>query len=322
LKSCTKKADEIHDYFINLEKLTLETISEESVELRLQLQTQKTSFIKERQQILLDSYNLKSIVYLIKIRENMYKFGNTNNIKRRFCEHYREINSDIELIYCLESKNNTKVENDLKEYLKKTDLRKEEIFNNKIQTELIQTNNIKMIQDKLEKINKPLNEYIEILKKELLELKNENDKLKQQHLISENANIKERERYQKRKVTEQYKKTRQEYYKKNKIQIKEREDNNRKKKSKTAFVNTDAEQIKFKNWLELNITQRDDSKLIWWELLDKYLGYRTSALISKVYKDYFVEYISDKFVGITTKYVQFKINEINVRGYKKILIRV
>ena len=32
LKSDTKKADEIHDYFIKLEELTLETITEESIE--------------------------------------------------------------------------------------------------------------------------------------------------------------------------------------------------------------------------------------------------------------------------------------------------
>lgn len=38
LKSNTKKADDIHEYFIKLEELTLETITEESIELKNQLQ--------------------------------------------------------------------------------------------------------------------------------------------------------------------------------------------------------------------------------------------------------------------------------------------
>ena len=329
LKSNTKKADDIHKYFIKLEKITLETITEESVELRLQLQSQNKDFIKEKQQILLDSYNQKCIVYLIKIKNNLYKFGHTDNIKRRFTEHKREISNDIELIYCLESRNNVRVENDFKEYLKSTDLRKEEIFNEKIQTELIQTNDIKMIQNVLEKINKPINEYIEILKKEILELKNENDRLKQESTIvqtqtiiftnrisTEESRMKERERYQKRKVTEQYKKTRQEYNKKNKDAIKERETNLRRKKSKTTFIKTDEEKTKFKNWLDSNVTQQNNEKLVWWTLLDKYLGYRTNALVSKVYKEHFITYTTDKFVSIKTKYVQFKVNKINVKGYR------
>ena len=402
LRSNTKKAFEIHDYFIKLEELTHDTMSEESIDLRLELQTQKTNFIKEKQQILLDSYNKKCIVYLIKIRENLYKFGNTDNIKRRLKEHKREIHNDIQLIYCLESKNNVKVEKDLKEYLKLTKLRKEEIFNNKIQTELIQTDDIEMIQNELEKMNKPIDEYIQILKKEMLVLKNENEKLKNQRkndeetsesedsiedkesdkesdresdeentqkedealnnendeinalpeinqidleikmeklkkrneylrkynqqyrqtqkykekMMSEEAKLKERTRYHKRKVTEQYKETRVVYRKNNKERIQERETNNKRKKSKTTLVKTDAEKLKFHNWLGLNVIQQNNSNLVWWTLLDKYLNYHTSTVISKIYKEHFIEYITLKFVDITTKYVQFKIDDKHVKGYR------
>ena len=55
LKSNTKKADEIHDYFIKLEELTLETITEESTELRNQLQEKN----QEIQQIQNDRINDK-----------------------------------------------------------------------------------------------------------------------------------------------------------------------------------------------------------------------------------------------------------------------
>ena len=42
--------------------------------------------IKDRQTILLDSYDKKCIVYLILIENDLYKFGNTDNIKRRFLQ--------------------------------------------------------------------------------------------------------------------------------------------------------------------------------------------------------------------------------------------
>jgi uncharacterized protein YaaW (UPF0174 family) len=43
LKACTKKADEIHDYFIKLEQLLQEILIEETNELKLQLDQQKTT---------------------------------------------------------------------------------------------------------------------------------------------------------------------------------------------------------------------------------------------------------------------------------------
>jgi hypothetical protein len=42
LKSNTKKADEIHDYFIKLEEVFQEIISEESIELKNQLEQKQT----------------------------------------------------------------------------------------------------------------------------------------------------------------------------------------------------------------------------------------------------------------------------------------
>jgi len=89
LKSNTKKADEIHDYFIKLEEIYHEVIDEESNELRNQMIQKDILFIQNTQQILFNSYHKKSIVYLIKINENLYKFGNTD-IKRRFNEHLLE----------------------------------------------------------------------------------------------------------------------------------------------------------------------------------------------------------------------------------------
>ena len=41
IKAGTKKADEIHDYYIKLEELLQQTINEETNELRLQLQNKE-----------------------------------------------------------------------------------------------------------------------------------------------------------------------------------------------------------------------------------------------------------------------------------------
>ena len=132
LKAGTKKADEIHDYFIKLEETFQEIINEESSELRLQLQQKEQFYIQDRQQILLDSYNKKCIVYLIFIKDNLYKFGFTDNIKLRMTYHFREIGKDIQLIHCIQSKNNALLESKLKEYLRSTEYRRTATFNENV----------------------------------------------------------------------------------------------------------------------------------------------------------------------------------------------
>uniref|UniRef100_A0A6C0ER25 Uncharacterized protein n=1 Tax=viral metagenome TaxID=1070528 RepID=A0A6C0ER25_9ZZZZ len=113
LKSGTKKADEIHDYFIKLENIMHEITKEESNELKIQLQQQKTEIqliehkkkleyeiklekqkILEREKILLKEYGtIGSIIYIIKIKtyENgtyIIKIGESRKgIKNRYNEH-------------------------------------------------------------------------------------------------------------------------------------------------------------------------------------------------------------------------------------------
>ena len=101
LKSNTKKADEIHDYFIKLEELTLETITEESIELKNQLQ-QKVQEIKDQEthyninlntnkhKLLLEKFNFKKCIYLGQIIINgitYIKLGSTEDINSRCKTH-------------------------------------------------------------------------------------------------------------------------------------------------------------------------------------------------------------------------------------------
>ena len=113
LKSGTKKADEIHDYFIKMEQVLQEILTEESNELKLQIENQKTEFqqledkkkqeyetklykqkILEREKILLNEYGtIGSIFYVIKVKtfENgcyIIKVGESRKgIKDRYKEH-------------------------------------------------------------------------------------------------------------------------------------------------------------------------------------------------------------------------------------------
>lgn len=106
LKSETKKADEIHDYFIKLEQILQEILQEESNELKqqlLQVEDQKAKEyelklehqkILEREKILLKEYaTIGSIVYIVKVKtfENkqyIIKIGESRRgIKDRYNEH-------------------------------------------------------------------------------------------------------------------------------------------------------------------------------------------------------------------------------------------
>jgi hypothetical protein len=80
LKSGTKKADEIHDYFIKLERVLQEILQEESEELKkqlLQIEDKKNKELEEklqkqklieREKVLLDKFsNSGSLIYIIKV---------------------------------------------------------------------------------------------------------------------------------------------------------------------------------------------------------------------------------------------------------------
>jgi len=113
LKAGTKKADEIHDYFIKLENIMHEITKEESNELKLQLEQQKTEIhlleekkniecetkLKnqknlEREKTLLDKYAMSgALVYIIKVKsydngEYIIKIGESRKgIINRYKEH-------------------------------------------------------------------------------------------------------------------------------------------------------------------------------------------------------------------------------------------
>ena len=106
LKAGTKKADEIHDYFIKLENIIFEITKEECDELKQQMQQLETTKNKEieeklkeqkyleREKILLNQYGtIGSIIYIVKVKtlENgkyIIKIGESRRgVLNRYNEH-------------------------------------------------------------------------------------------------------------------------------------------------------------------------------------------------------------------------------------------
>jgi phage anti-repressor protein len=105
LKAGTKKADEIHDYFIKLENIMFEITKEESEELKKQLSQIEDSknkemeekLIKQRHTILLNEYrDSGSLVYIIKVKtfpngEYVVKIGHsTKGLQDRYNQHKKD----------------------------------------------------------------------------------------------------------------------------------------------------------------------------------------------------------------------------------------
>jgi hypothetical protein len=112
LKAGTKKADEIHEYYIKLENILQEILVEESNELKLQLEQQKTEFqlledkktqeynvklekqkILEREKILLKEYaTAGAIFYVIRVKtfENGSYIVKIGESRRGVLDRYKE----------------------------------------------------------------------------------------------------------------------------------------------------------------------------------------------------------------------------------------
>ena len=129
----TKKSQQIHEYYINLEEIIHETVDEETSELRnlleiknneiekhkLLLQQQEIDQIIEMAKMLADNFDMKHVVYLGYIGiindKHTYKFGFTDDIKKRMVQHIHDYGK-FELIYCIECRENKKLEKRFKKH--------------------------------------------------------------------------------------------------------------------------------------------------------------------------------------------------------------
>jgi MSV199 domain len=140
LKANTKKADEIHNYYIKLERVVNELVQEEMEDMKL-----KMNSIRER--TLIESYDNKPVVYLGSISSVLTKFGYTNNIKQRTEAHKREIGSVYVLQHVIECAQNVDLEDKLKQHNDIHNRRCKDVFNGKTQTKLIRHDQFMTIDD-------------------------------------------------------------------------------------------------------------------------------------------------------------------------------
>jgi hypothetical protein len=147
IKAGTKKADEIHEYFIKLEETLQEIIQEESTELKLQLEQKETQLETTKLQLQdekIKSMNEKSsllretliaqfpintqCIYIGTIdnkslgktnskmyNEDLIKFGQTNNLGERDAVHTKTY-SNFKLIAAFKVKNKIEIENAIKRH--------------------------------------------------------------------------------------------------------------------------------------------------------------------------------------------------------------
>ena len=133
LKAGTKKAEQIHEYYIKLEEILQEIVQEESNELKLQLE-QKTNQL-ENQIILSEEENLKIrektlleqfppntqcfyygfIDNLSDNNEPLIKFGNSNSLKNRVYAH-KNTYLNFRLVNVFKVENKIQIENAMKEH--------------------------------------------------------------------------------------------------------------------------------------------------------------------------------------------------------------
>lgn len=169
LKAQTKKASEIHEYYMKMEETLHQIIEEETDELRLQLE-QKNNIILEKENTIIQSKKEKQraveqativqfplnteCIYFGTIdntneaNENLIKFGHTNDLSTRVLDHRKKYNNFI-LVTAFRVQNKVEIENLIKTYPKiKRQIRNIEV-NGKSKTEIIAYDNTNFTIEKL-----------------------------------------------------------------------------------------------------------------------------------------------------------------------------
>ena len=215
LKAGTKKADEVHEYYIQLEETLHQIIQEESNELKIQLENYKNTIITNekdkliiRENTILQQFpnNMQCVYYgiidnLSDKNEKLIKFGNSNFLKNRVTKH-KETYSNFWLVNAFKVDNKLQIENAIKNNLFFSERIRTITLNKKKYVELLCVDNInfteldKIIKDIITNIEYSPENYIKLLQenkhlKQQLEIKNEDNNTTQVILLTaENKRLK------------------------------------------------------------------------------------------------------------------------------------
>jgi hypothetical protein len=200
LKAGTKKAEQIHEYYIKLEEILQEIVQEESNELKLQLE-QKTNQLQEktvqlenqiilseeeklkiREKTLLEQFppNTQCFYYgfidnLSDKNERLIKFGNSNFLKNRVYTH-KKTYLNFRLVNVFKVENKIQIENAMKEHPLFKERQRTIILNSKKFIELLTINNLAL--DDLDKSIKNIFTQLEYSPENYIKLLEENRVLK------------------------------------------------------------------------------------------------------------------------------------------------
>tara|TARA_B110000261_G_scaffold120490_1_gene134431 strand:+ start:850 stop:2115 length:1266 start_codon:yes stop_codon:yes gene_type:complete len=201
LKAGTKKADEIHDYYIRLEQTLQEVIHEESTELKLQLEQQSVDLRhaeitkdKIREKTLLEQFaNNTQCVYYGLIdnvgdkNEKLIKFGNSNNLKTRVVSH-KGTYQNFRLLNAFKVENKCQIENAIKEHVLFIERHRIITIKNKKYIEILNADGL--LLSALDKTIKDIIVSIECTPENYVKIIEENKSLKKQlEQINEKYNI-------------------------------------------------------------------------------------------------------------------------------------
>jgi hypothetical protein len=201
LKAGTKKADEVHEYYIQLEEALHEIIQEESNELKLQLESYKTQIITNekdkliiREKTILQQFpnNTQCVYYgiidnLSDKNEKLIKFGNSNFLKNRVNKH-KDTYSNFWLVNAFKVDNKLQIENAIKECEFFSQRLRTITLKNKKYVELLSMHDVTFEQ--LDKVIKEIICSIEYSPENYVKILQENKHLKQQlHIKNEHNNL-------------------------------------------------------------------------------------------------------------------------------------
>ena len=200
IKADTKRANEIHEYFIKLEELLYQVVQEESNELKLQLEQVKTEntiliestkkdfdkkVSREREQFLMREFGtIGAMIYIIKVKtfengEYIIKIGESRRgIQARYNEHRTKYGSDILLLDCFAVKRSKDLEFFLHNH---ADVRIYQVFDldgHENEKELFRIGNGLSYNTLLQLVNTNVKRFNEHTNDENEKLRRENDMLK------------------------------------------------------------------------------------------------------------------------------------------------
>ena len=217
LKAQTKKAGEIHEYYMKMEEVLHQIVEEETDELRLQLE-QKENIILEKditiknskkekqkavEQAIIVQFPLNTeCIYFGTIdntneeNETLIKFGHTNDLSTRILDHRKKYNNFV-LVEAFRVQNKVEIENLIKTYPKiKRQIRTLEL-NGKNKTEIISYDATNFTIDKLTKHIK------DIIHSKTYSIDNFNRLIKQnEELENDNRILREKNKSQEIIITE------------------------------------------------------------------------------------------------------------------------